>query len=234
MMTAQIQPHKSVLWQGALLGGIFDAMMRASTPEPAATRQWVRNHYVVNGGDGREGVITFAGGHWYPQGPVVAAFHDVHSRRIEKHGAEWTLDRFFLGCPAYERMLAEQAVLPYLQLEVRGSLEHRVTAAFWAEDDALVGADPWDVLYDDGVDLVKQEMIDGVEAKLDSFSSDYGATTEQLQFANSIFRRKTDRPPALIELTNDETSTLMATAIDDEAIQSSRQLFAELGVVVPQ
>src|ERR1041385_9262523 len=114
-MTNSIQPRRETLWRGAILSGIAIATKTAEDAHWAAFAGWHRNHYILNGVDGREGVVTFAGGHWLPDAPLVGVFHDVHSeRRPLRDPRVWVLERFFQGCPKSQRLLAERAGLPYL------------------------------------------------------------------------------------------------------------------------
>src|SRR5947209_7067487 len=93
-------PKKSVAWSGAILGGIVNAIMTAQSMGFSAFRYWRDNHYVLNGQDGRDGVISFAGGHWYPDSPLVGVFFYAHSNRSPFHCEEpYDLERFFRNCP---------------------------------------------------------------------------------------------------------------------------------------
>jgi hypothetical protein len=206
-------PRKSTLWMGAIFGGIVNATMTAESVGYSAFQQWVRNSYVLNGGDGREGVVTFAGGHWYADAPLVGVFHDAHSARFYTDD-EMEREQFFQGCPPYQRALADQGALPYLELEFEGKLLHRVTAAFWDEGEYLAAADPWEVLLKHGISLINNEVIENKEALFAKFQTSYGMSAEQVAFARSLFERKLARPPALIELTPAETRFLASTFED--------------------
>ena len=268
-------PSKRVVWSRAILGGIVNATMTAQEESFACFEGWVRNHYVLNGADGRCGSITFAGGHWYAEGPLVGVFHDVHSDRYDNVD-EVDLERFFMGCPTYQRSLAEQAALSYLRPEFEGRLLHCVTAAFWDEGDSVTAPDPWDEIIRDGASLISEEMSEDQDAALSRFAEGYGMTEEQVAFARSLYDRKNARPPALIELSMDEGKFLESTfkdpiakyaelhrlmtrfeptgpsetegsrpaqekwweAIDtkaefEKAMRTSREKFAELGIVMP-
>src|SRR5207245_9777914 len=111
---------KSTLWRGAILGGIVNAVMTAESHGYAHTRQWIKNHYILNGGDGRDGVITFAGGHWLEPAPLIGVFLDCHSDRSPYHWAEYDLERFFRNCSDYQRSFADQGALSFLQQVVHG------------------------------------------------------------------------------------------------------------------
>jgi hypothetical protein len=225
-------PEKVAVWSGAILGGIVNATMTAQSAFYGALAQWIRNHYVLKGADGREGVITFAGGHWYSEAPLVGVFHNVHSDRFftEK---EQDLERFFNGCPWYQRSLAEQAALPYLQLEFEGRLLHRVTAAFWDQGTHLAAADGWEEILANGASLIYDELVGDPEAILARLQTSYDMSIEQVAFARSLFQRKMVRPPALIELTAAEADWLASTSSDATAMEACRQLFKGMDILLP-
>src|SRR5205085_3286756 len=108
-------PRKLVLWSGAILGGIVNAVMTAKSSSFAYAQHWSGNEYGLNGSDGREGIITFEGGSRWA-GHLVGVFFDVHSARklIRSEEEEHGLARFFAGCPSFMLSLAEQKALPFL------------------------------------------------------------------------------------------------------------------------
>src|SRR5262245_28339919 len=146
-------PRKSVVWSGAILDGIVHAARGGTT-----SGCWKCNHYLTNGEDGREGAITFAGGHWYADAPLIGVFYNAHSPR--RASEEEALERYFRGCTPYQRDLADQFALPYLQLDHNGRLLHRVTTAFWDEGDYVTAVDPWDEVLKNGADLLKDAFIE--------------------------------------------------------------------------
>jgi hypothetical protein len=124
------------------------------------------------------------------------------------------LERFFQGCPLYQRALADQGALPYLQMEFHGKVLHRVTAAFWDEGEYLAAADPWEVLLKHGVSLIHDEVVENKEDLFAKLQTSYAMSAEQVAFARSLFERKLARPPAMIELTPTEVQFLESTFED--------------------
>ena len=267
-------PRKSVVWSGAILGGIISAAMSARGTLFACFRNWDRNHYVLNGMDGREGLITFAGGHWFPDAPLVGVFHDIHSDRFRPE-AELDLEQFFQGCPKYQRSLADQVALQHLQLEFHEKILHRVTTAFWDEGEYLAAADPWDDVLANGANLLDEELMEDRETIFAQLRM--SMSPDQVAVIRSLFERKISRPAPTIKLTltevrllesmfqdpkamymelaqlqaQAETTTpeggkesvtpdlswldsLDSTAEAHKAMKLCRELFAEIGIIVPE
>jgi hypothetical protein len=259
-------PKRFTIWSGAILGGIVNAIMTAKDVDYAFFRGWSRNTYVLRGGDGRDGAITFAGGHWYSDAPLVAAFYDVHGRNFHDEAA--LLEHCFQGCPPYQRSLANGGALRFLLFE--GPKDIRATAAFWDAGDEVTASDPWDVQLANGADLITAELIEDHDAALAAFEDEYQLTSEQLAFVQSVFKRKLARPADHLELSSDEVAWLASTFEDpkdryaeldklgfkgpedesdpqapgwwesidtaaeaQKAMKECRELFAEMGIEVP-
>lgn len=205
-------PTRRQVWNRAILGGIVTAVKTAETKTFACFEGWSGNHYVLNGVDGREGIITFAGGHWYPEAPLVAVFHDVHSKRY-RCDREINLARMFVGCPTFQRALADQVALYHLELEGR----HRVTAAFWNVGKHITGVDSWKVMVKHGASLIENGLLVGTTAAVARFTEGSGLSAEQAAFCRSLYERKFACPPARIILNPDEVAFLDSTFVDRRA-----------------
>ncbi len=192
----------------------MNAIRTAQNADYAADTRWERNHYLLYGGDGREAVITFAGGHWYEDAPLVGLFHEVHSDRYQRDD-DPDLESFFTGCPPYQRSLAEQYGLRWLRDERRGKLPHRVTAACWDSGDHVVSADPWDLVLANGGSLLEQELTADREEVFSRLRT--SMTPEQIALARKLFEKKMSRPAAAIELTMQEVDFLKSTFADPKA-----------------
>jgi|GEM_PF-810643 len=208
-------PRKLVLWSGAILGGIVNAVMTAKSSSLAYAQHWSGHKYGLNGADGREGIITFEGGSDCA-GRLVGVFFDVHSARklIRPEEEEHILARFFAGCPLFQRSLAEQKALPFLRLEIEGKIYTRLTAVFWDEGEYLTAAEPWRGVLSNGADLVENETIADLDTALLAWQDAYGMSAEQVTFIRSLFERKMARPAATIELSDPEVKWLESTFED--------------------
>lgn len=203
-------PKRTTVWSGAIMGGIVNAVMTAQDIGYSSCRYWSRNTYVLRGGDGRDGAITFAGGHWYPDAPLVGAFFNVHGRNFRDEAA--LLEHCFLGCPAYHRSLANGGALRFLLFE--GPRDVRATAAFWDAGDRISASDTWDVQLANGVDLITAELIEDHDAALAAFQEDYQLSEKQVAFVRCIFKRKLAQPADHLELSREEVTWLESTFED--------------------
>lgn len=213
-------PTKWTLWSGAIVGGIVNAIMTAQSASYAPFREWFRNHYALNGADGREGVITFAGGHWYADGPLIGLFYDVHSKRGWPREQE--VEPVFRGCPAYQRSLADQQALRTLRLEIDGQTVYRISTVFWDQEDCLAAIEPWEQVMANGASLICEELTEGCDSAISHFQEAYQMSPEQMAFAEMLFKRKIQRPPARIEPSESDVSWLQST------FHESRGIYQEL------
>jgi hypothetical protein len=147
---------------------------------------------------------------------VIGVFHDVHCQHFRSE-KEQDLEWFFRGCPAYHRLLADQLALAYLRVDFHGESLHRVTATFWNDGEGLKGAEPWEILTQSGVSLLKQELIEDRDLALANFQMAYGMSDSQVSFVVSLFERKMARPPARIELTATDVHFLQSSFNDPRA-----------------
>ncbi|MEX0718730.1 MAG: hypothetical protein WD066_19200, partial [Planctomycetaceae bacterium] len=201
-------PAKETLWRHAILGGLANGIATLQHLGFEATQYWDGHHFKMNGGDGREGIITFAGGHWYEEAPLVGVFHDVHSSRNPFRDPEWSVDRFFHGCPEFQRGLAEQAALTFLRLVTNGRIDHRVTAAFWDRGGRLIGADDWKVLLENGTSLIELELIEDDDAAIEALAEDYGLSGREVRIITSAYKRKLRLPSAPVRFSGAEAKKL--------------------------
>jgi hypothetical protein len=209
-------PRRSTLWRGSILGGIVNAIMTAQDADYAYTQDWIDDRYALNGADGREGVIAFEGGPSCGDGRLVGVFYNVHTVRevFDTTEDEDNLEPLFLGCPSFQRKLAQEKCLAWLRIESRGRILPRVSAVFWDDGRYLDAVHSWQVLRRHGVDLIDNESIEDREAAIEAWKTEYGMTTQQISFARSVFDRKIERPEKTVELTHAESTFLESTFVD--------------------
>ena len=140
-----------------------------------------------------------------------------------------TLERFFKGCPKYQRSLANQEALEYLKMEHEGRMLHRVTAAFWNHGNQLASRDSWKRMHINGVSLIENEAIADIESALDAWNM----SDEHRAYAKSLFGRKISNPPATIELSADEVSHLKKLVRDEESFEGCIRMLWQMGITAP-
>lgn len=207
---SQSFPRKRILWSGAILHGIVNAVMTAQNSSYAYAENWFGSFYNIDTAGGAEGYISFEKGPWSCEGNMVGVFFDVHAaqRLFRRAGEEYNIERFFKGCPTLQRSWAEEKIMPQLRLEVCGKVRPRVTAVFWDEGEYLAAAEPWENVLANGAHIIENELIEDGEASLIAWLDAYGMSEEQLKFVRTLFERKLARPDAMIELSSAEVKWL--------------------------
>lgn len=228
----------SVIWHGAILGTIAKSVATAINAEFDTFQSWSGNNYIVQGWDGRYGAITFEG----PQGrifqprecAVVGAFYSVKSDRCPLIGESChaILESVFRGCPEHHRRLADTGALQFLLFEAH-LCGPCATTAFWSDDDCLVAADAWSVALENGMDLIRIQLIENVKEALGAWAEEYLLSETQIDLVRSIYRRKTSESEREIRLGDSEAAYLSSLSDDPTAFQICKVSFADIGVIVP-
>jgi hypothetical protein len=229
MMQESSFPQKLTLWRGAILGGIANATMAARNATSAVYGYWWCNNYVMDDSAGQEAFITFVGGHWWPEGPLAALFHDVHSPRF-RHSAQRRLEDYFCGCTEYQRSLAE-AGARHMRLLVRGRLLHRLTAAFWDNGEFLGAAEPWAEVLANGASILETELIDDIDTALGAWEESYQMSVKERSFVGDLFKRKSTRPGGLIYLGTEDIEWLKSLSGNADAFNTCRESLSAMGIV---
>lgn len=227
-------PNKCTLWRGVILAGILNGLKSVESAVFAAFGSWYQErHYIINGADGRQGILTFEEGHKAEPGCVVGAFYDLHSYAGLSLPQKWDLmERLFRGCPIRNRSLAEDFALPYLKLEIDGEFVPRVTAAVWDMGELISSAVPWSEALIGGASLIDTAAIE-LDAALPQLKEEYLLSEEQLAFALTLYRRKIADPSRLIELSQLQAQILTSIGHSAEGLERGRKLFREIGILVP-
>jgi hypothetical protein len=231
-------PKKSVVWSGSILEGIANATMTAQNRHCAQYGQWKGTDFLVDGSNGRYGAITFGGKPWVWDGHLFGAFFSARSDRSpwRRSEEEYDVERFLRGIPDLQRSLAEQGALQHLRSEEGGKVIYHVTAVFWNDGEYLTAPEPWDVLLQNGVDLISDVLMEDPRAALDEMCSNWRMSPEQVAFVWELFERKIADPSATIELTSAQVEWLRSTAEkpgDEKALRACREAFAAMEIIVP-
>jgi hypothetical protein len=221
-------PRRDVLERGVLLGSIANAIMIATDSGYARFLSWDGRNYVLNGCDGTYGAMTFD-----PAG-VVGAFFDAQSPFNPFRSKEqYNPNRFFLGMPAELRSLVERETLLYNRQEYKGHLLSLVTAAFWSKGDHLDAALPWVEVLANGAEIIQTELMQDLSKALAEWQDAYQMTTQQVDFARSLFERKMVEPGKLIGLSASDLRFLRAISKGRESMKEAFRAFLPIGIQPP-
>jgi hypothetical protein len=216
-------PSLTGLRAGALLGSIVHATVQ---PRFAMFFEgWFGDLYYLNDWQGTNGAVMFF------VGGAVGAFYDVHSR----HKWEWLLqnqDSFFRGMPADLRAIADKITVQYLQQEVAGRARPVVTAVFWSAGDVLTAAVPWPEFMENGGHVLRVHLMEP-EMALAEWAVGYELSTAEVDFARTVFERKSQAKTSWTDLSEGEARWLAEQAESVEGMRRCRQAFAEIGIYVP-
>jgi hypothetical protein len=227
-------PKRSVVYPGCLLAAIVDAVGTISYGFHSY-HQLEENAYLYDGTDGNYACVVFAGE------SLVATVCDVHSDRAPgRCEGLFDVGRFFRGMPDSHRPLAERA-LGSLRTEKDGELVPLISAAFWDDGEYLAAAEPWDVVWENGGDILERQLMEDQEAALAEWAAGNSLSPEQVQLARSLFQQKMARPDVTIQLTAEDMRVLLAPAENaitrllqtfsgSKGIEAGRQAFASLGI----
>jgi hypothetical protein len=202
--------------------------MTAESEEYASSIQWENSNYVVDGGDGRYGAVTFRG-----SSVVGAFFHAKSDRTPFRSAGEDDPEPLLRGMPVAHRALLEGLAFGYLGLQVGEKVIPCFTAAFWDEGEYLAAAEPWGEVLRNGADLIRIELLEDLEAAFAEWQNGYQMSPEQVAFVRSVFARKWARPEAEIRLTSGEARWLESLADAPGATKACRDSFAGMGIIVP-
>jgi hypothetical protein len=223
-MTFDLKVSSTELWRGCVLATIAHAIFTAHHPELTNEQSWDGVNYNVQDSEGSLGTVTFA------PGGTVGAFFDSHSRRNPISSKQsYDLATRLTEMPAEMKAIAENDTLQYLLQDHEGAQVPIVTAAFWTVDDHLVAAEPWPDVFANGAHLIQTQLKSTDEA-IDTWRNHYGLSTRQVESLRSLFATKISVPDAAITLSETEKAALLEQG--SEGLEQSRELLAELNIVV--
>jgi hypothetical protein len=128
--------------------------------------------------------------------------------------------------------MAEAGALQFLLFEMHPG-GPCVTTAFWNEGAFLTAADPWPIVLENGVDLIRNELIEDVEEALTEWQEAFGLSVEQMALARSVYQRTMKTPHKEVTLSEAERSFLASLSEGPDAMPTCTRTFADIGIVVP-
>jgi hypothetical protein len=231
-------PKASVVWPGAVLGTVVKSIATAVNAEFDTLQSLNENNYTVQSWDGRYGAISFQGpqGHLFHSGvsSIVGAFYSLESSRCPRvnQSCNATLAAAFRGCPEHHRALAEAGVLQFLLFEIHPE-GPCATTAFWNSGDHLSAADSWDSVLENGAEIIDCELIEDPDQALAAWAEKYHLSDEQINLADSVYRRRMLEGTGEILLSDSEASYLASLSDDPAAYHVCKTSFADIRVIVP-
>ena len=224
MHTYRIGFSRFKLLNGAILGTIAHAIWVPHHPEMAYEQSWDGPNYNIQNYAGAYGTITFA------EKGVVGVFFDVHSQKSPFRAKKsYNLLSFFTGMPDDLLSLAHEEALQYVLQEYEGADRPIITAAFWSEDKDLIGAEPWQNIFNNGAHLVSVQLLE-TDAAIAEWQSNYELSFAQVDLLRSLFTRKIADPNIPIVLNNQEKYVVVTDGA--EGVAESRELFKSIGIIL--
>lgn len=210
------------LWQGAILVSIAYAISYAESAILAHECSWDGLNYNRQDSQGTRGTVVFG-----EQG-LVGLVRDDRSPAAPWHReGVYDFDAFLRGLPPDLSELAHEAS-QYLLDEYDDRVQPIITAAFWNQGDALVGAATWPELYAHGAHLFRIECMQH-EAALLECQADFEFSDDQLALLKSLFERRINASSLPIKLEDWEYEMLVSKGAD--GLAESQELLEAIGIV---
>jgi hypothetical protein len=211
------------LWQGAILVSIAYAISYAESAILAHECSWDGLNYNRQDSQGTRGTLAFGN-----QG-VVGLVRDDRSPAAPWHREDaYDVDAFLQGLPPDLSELAHEAS-QYLLDEYNDRVQPIITAAFWYQGDALVGAATWPELYAHGAHLFRIECMQHETALLEC-QADFELSDDQFALLKSLFERRINASSLPIKLEDWQYEMLVSKAAD--GLAESLELLETIGIVV--
>lgn len=231
---------KQKLWEGAIVGGITNALMSARSDLFGNFRQWSGNEYthdgfdyVLDGMDGREGVIVFEHGWHDPEGCLVGLFFDANSKLSPYSTEEYDINKFLEGIPEFQREIATYAIKDYLSEEDDGQIFPIVTAAFWNDGEALIGNASWQEIFTNGGSLIETELMGYSELSMGIWKKSYETDEAVFDLIVDLYKKRIDQPYGAINLSEDYYFQFAKLIKDKKSFSMCESLLSGLDIVLP-
>jgi hypothetical protein len=209
---------------GCVLATLAHAIFTAHSPELANEQSWDGQNYNVQDSQGAIGTVTFG------ESRTLGAFFDSHSERNPiSHGTRDAQAALLSEMPTDVTALANRETLQYLLQEYEGTTVPLVTSVFWSDDESFVAPEPWQEAFSNGAHLVRNQLRPANEA-IEIWRSHYEFSTQEVTLLRSLFAEATERSGTTV-MSKDEKAVLLARG--DEGLQQSRDLFAGVGIAIP-
>jgi hypothetical protein len=203
-------PKTSVVYPGCILATISNAIAiidYGSFPY----RTWDEGTYLYDGTDGNLAAITFR------DEALVATLFDHESKR-SPFGSDlkgnFDTEFFFQGIPAGHRPLADRCLMYCRQQKNEGQVLPAITATFWDAGEYLTAAEPWDLVWNHGANVIENELNEDLDEAFAKWREGTGLTEEGIAFVRLLFQKKMSGPKNSFTLTRQEVDFLKRLALD--------------------
>lgn len=219
-------PERRALRRGAVLASIAHAVATLRYPELSHERSWDDDNYCVQDSSGSRGVVSFDGANC-----VGAFFLESSDPSRYQIKTDYDVDGYFAGMPKSLHHLAYDIALQYMLDDYAGSSTAIITAVFWCDrnHERVVAAEPWSAVFENGAQLIQNELLAPQEA-LKSWQSEYELSATEIEIVQSVFARRMATPTGWIRLDRREIETLLQIAATSDALESGRESFGEIRI----
>lgn len=224
---------KQELWEGCVLGGVVNAVMSAESDLFSRFRRWNNDAYVLDGLDGRQGVVVFEDGLRSANGRIVGLFFDANSDLSPFRSTDYELNTFVRDMPAMQREMATRAIDRFLLDIEDDTTISLVTSAFWSRDPDVVGSRSWDEVLRNGASLIEAEIQGGNEAAVARWTTSYKMSPTQAAIVLELFHLRIAYPGDDITLETGFVHRLNQITSDSRSADACRDLLAYMRLFYP-
>lgn len=186
-------PAPKQLREGAILYTIAHAIFIAAHPIMEHEVAWDGPNYLRQDTMGTCGAVTFT------NHALIGVFFDIHSPNspFKPNKKDYALDDFFRGISPDLLATAKTEALNYVIEDYRNKHVPIVTSVFWSVGDALVGAEDWEAIYENGAHLLEIELLPN-EAAMSAIQENFELPTKQMDLLASLFHKRISTETAIV------------------------------------
>jgi hypothetical protein len=218
---------------GSVFGGIVTAIMSAQSDLYSHFCQWIENDYVLDGMDGREGVVVFEHGWRSENGCIIGLFFDLQSELSPYRSGNYDWNRFLREMPPRQRELATPAFEGYMLNTHQDNGIAEITAALWSLDDHLTTNVPWIEMIRNGGSLIEKELKGYSNDAIAHWQSSYEMSPMQVSLAVQLFQQRMIHASSSFQLTADIIQKLHRETADERSFRACQNGLAAMGIILP-
>jgi len=156
----------------------------------------------------------------------VAACRDENSERLTFFKEA---EDYLKGAPEHIYALANNEAFQYLLENISNKTAPLITSAFWIIDDVLYSADTLSDIMENGMHILKDQLLADTDRILEKYVEDYEMSSTQIEFAKYLFDLKMKSADHPIRIKEKDFSNIFGQSQDyDEGIESLK----EIGIII--